>query len=406
MEIHEMITYASGALFIIFLLLSVLTLAKKRSLKRLLPPLLLFLAAFVFSFFMERFLPPQVPDGSSFQIHYIDVGQADSALVLCDGHSMLIDGGNVEDSDLVYSYLDRLDIGRLDYVVCTHAHEDHVGGLSGALNRAEATTALCPVVSYDSQAFDDFVHYLGDTQITVPSPGDSYTLGSSSFSVLGPVNSSDDPNNTSIVLKIEYGQTSFLFTGDAEHSEEEDILEAGYDVSADVLKVGHHGSDTSTSEEFLDQVSPEYAVISSGEGNSYGHPSKSILTRLADADVTTYRTDMQGTIVCTSDGQDLTFSVERNPDAYTLDPDTAGGVFGSIEPDLEDSGPSHVPDGQSQGVSDAGKSGYILNTSTMRFHYPDCPSVEAMSQNNRQESSLSREELIEMGYVPCGSCDP
>ena len=211
----------------------------------------------------------KVPSDSTLEIHFIDVGQADSALILCDDAAMLIDGGNVEDSDLVYTYLRNENIDSLDYIVCTHAHEDHVGGLSGALNYTTANVAFCPVTDYDSNAFQNFVRYLGDTQITVPTPGDTYELGSASFAILGPISPSDDPNNTSIVLKLTYGETSFLFTGDAERDEEQDILNAGYDLSATVLKVGHHGSDTSTTYPFLREIMPQYAVISCGAGNSY-----------------------------------------------------------------------------------------------------------------------------------------
>lgn len=162
----------------------------------------------------------------------------------------------------------------LNYVVATHAHEDHVGGLVGALNYASADTALCPVTDYDSKAFRSFVRYLGDTLITVPTAGDRYTFGSSYFDILGPINSSDEPNNTSIVLKLTFGKTAFLFTGDAEREEEQDILNAGYDLSATVLKVGHHGSDTSTTYPFLREIMPQYAVISVGQGTYLWTPHR------------------------------------------------------------------------------------------------------------------------------------
>ena len=290
---------------------------RKKFLKKLIPPALICIFVFISTFIV---LPAStndsiayIPDGSNFQVHFIDVGQADSALVLCDGDAMLIDGGNAEDSDLIYAYLKKLSIDELDYVVCTHAHEDHVGGLSGALNYASADIAICPVTDYDSRAFESFLSYLGDTEITLPVPGDVYSLGSASFEILGPVEPSDDPNNTSVVLRLEYGSTSFLFTGDAEISEEEDILLSGRELESAVLKVGHHGSDTSTSWEFLSAVSPEYAVISVGAGNSYGHPSQSVISSLSDIGAEIYRTDTLGTIICESDGKELYFSFERNP---------------------------------------------------------------------------------------------
>lgn len=262
-----------------------------------------------------------IPDDSVFAVHFIDVGQADAALVLCDDQAMLIDGGNREDSDLIYTYLKNNGIEYLDYVVCTHGHEDHVGGIAGGLEYADVGTAFCSVTSYDSKAFENFVNALEkqSTSITVPSAGDTFALGSAEVTIIGPVKpDEEEPNNMSIVLRIVYGDTSFLFTGDAEREEEQDILAAGYDLESTVLKVGHHGSDTSTSYPFLYAIDPEYGVISVGEGNSYGHPTDDTLSRLRDSDVKVFRTDMQGTIICTSNGKELSFTTERNQDADTL----------------------------------------------------------------------------------------
>ncbi len=248
-------------------------------------------------------------EGGSFQVHFLDVGQADAALVLCDGESMLIDGGNAADSSLIYAYLEQEQLDVLDYIVCTHAHEDHVGGLSGALNYAQAETALAPVTDYNSKAFRNFVKYLDEQgkEIMIPQPGDYFSLGSAQVQVVGPISPSDNPNNTSIVLKVTYGETSFLFTGDAERQEEQEILEAGFDLESTVLKVGHHGSNTSSSYPFLREVMPEYAVISVGEGNDYGHPSEEVLSRFHDLGAQVYRTDELGHIICTSDGKNVTF---------------------------------------------------------------------------------------------------
>lgn len=266
---------------------------------------------------------PTLPQDSELQVRFLDVGQADAALVSCDGHHMLIDGGNRGDSNLIYSVLQREEISYLDMVVATHAHEDHIGGLPGAFQYASAGLTLSPVTAYDSDVFETFAAKAQEKGggLTVPQPGDTYPLGSAIVTILG-VNGAEDTNNTSIVLRIDYGETAFLFTGDAEREAEQVILDSGLPLGATVLKVGHHGSDTSTTYPFLREIMPQYAVISVGTGNSYGHPCEDTLSRLRDADVEVFRTDMQGDIVCTSDGKTVTVQPQRNQDADTLGPAT------------------------------------------------------------------------------------
>ena len=225
-----------------------------------------------------RLLPERIPP-AGLTVHFIDVGQADCALLESSGEYMLIDGGNREDGRLVVSYLEQQGVEELAAVVCTHAHEDHVGGLPSVLAVYPTHAVYAPTRTYASKVFDDFVYYADQQrlEITIPSPGDSWTLGETSVTVLGPVQSYADPNDTSIILRVEYGDTSFLFTGDMETSAENDMLDywgSRMSWETDVLKVGHHGSDTSTGYRFLNEVDPDYAVISVGKGNSYGHPPR------------------------------------------------------------------------------------------------------------------------------------
>lgn len=327
-----------------------------------------------------------VSESGSFTIHFIDVGQADSALVTCDGHSMLIDGGNADDSNLVYSVLQRETDGHLDYVVGTHAHEDHIGGLSGAFEADTADVTFCPVTEYDSKAFRNFKTRADERGggITIPAVGNTFTLGEASVTVVAVNSVPEDTNNTSIVIRIVYGDTSFLFTGDAEQETEEKILESGQDIESTVLKVGHHGSSTSTSQAFLDAVSPTYAVISCGKDNSYGHPHSETLAKLASAGVEVLRTDELGDIYCTSDGSEVTFSYGE----YHKDADTSAAEI--EEPQQPDT------------ISET----YILNTNSRKFHRPDCSSASQISDANREEYTGTREELIEQRYTPCGYCKP
>ncbi len=247
-----------------------------------------------------------VAGDAAFAVHFIDVGQADAALVRCGEQTMLIDGGNAEDSNLIAAYLEKQTVSHLDYIICSHAHEDHVGGLSGALSVATAGAVYAPETEADTRAYRNFKTKTEAQGLKVlhPSPGDRLRLGEAEVLFLGPVTEeTDEVNDTSIILKITYGETSFLFTGDAERAAELAVLDTGCDVSATVLKVGHHGSSTSTSYPFLREVAPEYAIISAGKNNDYGHPHEEVLSRLKDADAAVYRTDELGDIVAVSDGK-------------------------------------------------------------------------------------------------------
>lgn len=325
-----------------------------------------------------------VPDGETLTVTYLDVGQGDAALLECAGEYMLIDGGETSASSTMYTVLKNKGIDYIDTLVITHAHSDHAGGIAGALNYAKVGTAFCPVTEYDSKAFGNVVKYLGEqgVSITVPEAGETFTLGSAQVTILGPLMEYEETNDTSIVLRVDYGETSFLFTGDMEQPAEKDLINTGSYLEADVLKVGHHGSSTSTGYQFLREVAPSYAVISCGEGNSYGHPHDETMSKFRDADVTVYRTDLQGDIICTSDGTTLTWATDKAASDAALNPTIA--------------------DGSGQNSSDTVGT-YIGNINSHIFHSPTC---STLPKESNQIQFSSREEAVTAGYKSCGRCHP
>ena len=312
--------------------------------------------------------------GTGLTIQFLDVGQADCALLECDGQFMLIDGGNRDDSQLVVSFLEQQGVEELEAVVCTHAHEDHVGGLPAVLAVYPTKAVYAPTKTYTSNIFDKFLYYTDQQglEITIPTPGDKIPLGQAEVTVLGPVKSYAETNNTSIVLQVTYGETTFLFTGDMETEAENDMLDywgESFDWHSDVLKVGHHGSNTSTGYRFLNAVSPAYGVISVGKGNDYGHPHAEPMSRLRQAGVTILRTDELGAIQAVSDGREVAFTWANQSAA----PENA----------------------------EAAEQTFIGNKNSKKFHTPDCKNLPA--EKNAVPFS-SYQEAIDAGYSPCGSC--
>ena len=314
------------------------------------------------------------------RVDFLNVGQADCALLSTKGHYMVIDGGNNGDADTILSYLEGQGVEKLDAVVGTHPHEDHIGSLDAIINHFDVDAVYMPKIMHTSKTFEDVLDAVANKGLKIksPDPGDTIDFNGLEIEVLGPQREYKDFNNNSIVLKVNAGETAFLFTGDAEETAEKDILQADYDLQADVLKVGHHGSSTSSSQAFLQAVKPKYAVISVGVGNSYHHPEEEALQRLQSIGAEIYRTDLQGNIVCTTDGKNIAFNCNSVSGAEVY----------------ADAAKNNTP---------AEEVVYIANKKSKKFHLESCASLP--DEENRIYLE-DREEAISLGYTPCGTCKP
>lgn len=319
----------------------------------------------------------QTPVSGSIHVYFIDVGQADCALITLNGKNMLIDGGNVEDGPDVVRFIKKLNITTLDYVIATHAHEDHVGGLGTIINNFTVNKVFSPVDSYSSTCFKEFLE-AAEKQcgLTVLKSGTDFKLDNALIKTLWPVSPKDeDTNNTSIVLKMTYGKISFLFTGDLEHDAETRLVESGADLKADVLKVGHHGSDTSSSYLFLRSVLPQIGIISCGKDNSYGHPHDEVIERFKQAETKILRTDEVGTVTVSSDGNKIDAKYGDHNESFD----------------------------KSEATPALTATSYIGNKNSKKFHLSSCSGLP--KEENRIKFD-SRENAINAGFEPCGICKP
>lgn len=253
-------------------------------------------------------VPEQTP--THMEVHFIDVGQGDATLIICDGEAMLIDAGENNMGTAVQLYLQKQGVEKLAYAIGTHPDSDHIGGLDVIITKFDCGVVMMPDYEKTTATYRDVVEAAEykSYKIVAPKVGDTYTLGEATFTIIAPNDSYRDSNNSSIGILLSHGENRFLFTGDAEEEAEADILKNGIDISADVLHVGHHGSRTASTVDFVTAVSPEYGVISCGEGNSYGHPHAAPLNTLREQGVKLFRTDEQGSIVAESDGETITWN--------------------------------------------------------------------------------------------------
>ena len=328
------------------------------------------------------------PEGT-LEVHYIDVGQGDATLIKCGSHAMLIDGGNNNKGTTVQLYLKKQGVESLDYVIGTHPDADHIGGLDVIVYKYNCDTVIMPDYEKDTKTYQELVDVIHDKnmKITYPVVGEQYALGEAKFTIIAPNSNSygGNANDYSVAILLEYGKNRFLFTGDAEEASETEMLSNGIELSADVYKVAHHGSRSASTQEFLNAVRPKYAVISCGEGNSYGHPHAEVLNRLRSMGVEVFRTDEQGSIIASSDGENITWNCSAT-DSWQSGEQT--------ESDRENS----------DNVTE--QTTYVLNTNTKKFHRETCGSVSQIKEENFQKVQMSREELEQSGYSPCKNCNP
>ncbi len=369
--------------------------------KKILPALMLILALTLFSscgiIDPDEYSPAatsELTGENLMRVSFIDVGQGDAAFVeFPGGKCMLIDAGESEEAQNITRYIDRLGYKKIDYLVLTHPHSDHMGGMAKILQSYEIGVFYMTNAVSNTVMFEEILDIVDRVGITVKQSfkGVNITVAEGiKVNFLSPcLEEYDDLNDYSSVLKITYNERSFLITGDAKKKAEEQITMG---LSSDVVKVGHHGSNTSSSEDFVRRTHAKYAVVSVGMGNSYGHPHVEVLERWEKFGAEILRTDIHGNIVFTTDGESL-----------YLKKDKEAGENGEFIPP-PDHGTSTPDLGGDEPTVDT--SIWVLNTKTRKIHKPACSTIPNMNEENREFSKESIYALLSKGYTTCGMCKP
>lgn len=322
------------------------------------------------------------------RVHFIDVGQADSTFIeLGNGQTMLIDAGRLGDASTIISYIKNLQYSSIDYVVATHPHDDHIGGMADVLDSFEIGKMYMPKQAHTISAFDNMLDVIENKNIdayTAKAGVNIMTSGMIKIDILAPfADSYSNINNSSAIVKLTYGETVMIFTGDSEKEIEMQLADSNID--ADVLKVGHHGSKSSSASSFIESVSPDIAVISVGEGNSYGHPHSETLAILNQAGADIYRTDEAGTIIVTAD-QNKKITVDKK--ASTVKENA---------PPIVQTTPQET---QNEIVGNDNQSQVVYRTRTgKKYHRSGCSYLKS-----KIETTVS--EAQNMGLGPCSRCNP
>jgi competence protein ComEC len=342
--------------------------------------------------------------------HFIDVGQGDSILLQFNQTDVLIDGGSQNMGQRVENYLRNQGVSSLDLVVSTHPHEDHIGGLVKILQDFPVDNVLDSGQPHSSQVFNTYLSLIDQKNITYTAAerGQKINLDPNiSIDVLSPPETlfAGDLNQNSIVLKVAYNNVSFLLMGDANNKAESSLLSSGQDLKSDILKVGHHGSATSSSYLFLSKVLPAISIISVGAGNDYGHPTQQTLTALEDIGSTIYRTDTSGNIMVTTDGQSYSISTEK-PSTISQTSSSAPSIPAetvSTTTALVGSSQTSIPAETTSTTTSAGP--FVGSSKSDKYHYPDCSAAKRIKAANLVTFSSSSDARGQ-GYMPCGICHP
>ena len=335
----------------------------------------------------------------------LDVGQGSSTLVESDGEYMLIDGGDSDKSSYLVSYLKKKEITNFKYVIATHYDADHLNGVVGALNVFDVENVICPEYTTTTRVYNSFISIMDNKKINRIQPivGETYSLGRGEFTIIA-TNSTgySNVNDYSVGIRFKYNNKSFLVAGDATNISEEEIVNNSIDINSDVYIVNHHGSSGSSSSEFLNKIDPEYAVISAGKGNAYGHPAYKTLEKLNKIGAKIYRTDIEGEIEFSFTEKEIQFNKDSynklesgekiNKDSYENNQDNK--LISSNE------GDNRSIENESSNKSD----NYVLNKNTKKIHKDDCKSVKQMSDNNKVYFDGTIDEAEAQGYSKCQNC--
>ena len=332
-------------------------------------------------------------------VHFLDVGQGLSILVQSNGENLVYDGGDRGESSFVVSYLQQQGVTDIKYLISSHYDEDHVAGLVGCVNAFNVENVIGADYVQDTKIYQSFIDGVvtKGLEIQHPAVGTEYQFGTGKFTILSPASIGSNDNDNSVAIKLANGENSFVFTGDAESGSESAMCSSGIDLSCDVLVPGHHGSATTTSDDFLMKTVPEFAVISCGTDNQYGHPDKDTMDKLQSMDTQVYRTDKQGTVIATSNGTEITWNQDSCNDYSPGDSNDAGTQPQAVE-EQPVADPTPEPELTEEPES-VGGSVWISETGSKYHNKPDCGRM-----NPDKARQVTESEAQNMGLDACEKC--